>query len=532
MQRTNPGMASEARTILAPGEGDATALRPEGVSRVTWSLDPEEQLQLARALLEVEGMRRQSDRDLYIQLLEDALGHYLPFARDERPLYDVMHLVRACLAYPGAIQTLVKIVEQVCGDSRAVRRVKELVEQLFPEPLLTFQERSDLHRIVRESAEGGFRTITPALVADLYRKAVEPLGPPLHCDPGNLGEVLAQLEELTSGLDGVPPLLVFVENLAAQIAEPTASALRSWADRFADRLELAPETRRAIRERAVRTLENTALTAESAGPYSYLIIEFRPDAITADHYLTSAWLQFDGEHGVMLRCDDTDPLPRHRLQEVIEKLLADPQVVNRPHADLMVEFVLPRSLLGVPFDQFKINIEGLTRRLGIEYPVVVRSFDRMRSRTLHHNWRRKWNWLRGNPTRASMCRLPKHEPAEHELLYSSLLENSSVGVAMPFPPLAEHGQMPDELWVGLHAGIPIAVWCRQEREPNLFFTEVQQLWDQGVLSLPESVLQLRRKALRALEEAPTNDHLGFQLTLMFDDADRLPEPYVRLSAPA
>ncbi|WP_286989537.1 hypothetical protein [Thermomonospora sp. CIF 1] len=500
---------------------------------MAWSPDFEEQLQLVRALLEVEGMRRQSDRDLYIQLLEDALGHYLPFARDERPLYDVMHLVRACLAYPGAIQTLVKIVEQVCGDSRAVRRVKELVEQLFPEPLLTFQERSDLHRIVRESAEGGFRTITPALVADLYRKAVEPLGPPLHCDPGDLSEVLAQLEELTSGLDGVPPLLVFVENLAARVAEPTASALRSWADRFADRLELAPEAKGAVRERAVRALEGTVPAAESAGPYSYLIIEFRPDAITADHYLTSAWLQCDGEHGVMLHCDDEDPLPRHRLQEVIEKLLADPQVVNRPHTELMVEFVLPRVLLDVPFDQIQINIEGLTRRLGIEYPVVVRSFDRMRSRTLHHNWRRKWNWLRGNPTRASLCRLPVRSTLGHELLYNNLLEESSIGVAMSFPPSAEREKTPDELWVSLHAGIPIAVWCRRrESDPGSFFTEVQQLWDQGVFSLPQSVLQLRRKALRALEKAPADDHLGFQLTLMFDDADRLPEPYVRLSAPA
>ncbi|SEG16258.1 hypothetical protein SAMN04489712_103449 [Thermomonospora echinospora] len=472
-------------------------------------------------------MRRRRDRDLYIDLLEEELGCRLPAKRDDRDVYDVLHLVKSCLAYPGAVRTLAMIVGRFHGGARAMQNLNELIEQLFPEPLLTSQERRELNRLLlHDPAGGGMRVADRTVIGDLYGRAVGPLGPPLNRDVDDLREVLALLEDATVGLDGVPPLLAFVENLAAHADEPIAGALRAWSERFARRLGLEPGTAHAIRGRVERA-------PRSIGPRSYLIIEFRPDAVDADRYLTSAWLQIDDAHGAMLRCDDEDPLPRTRFPRVIEELLTDPRVVNRPRPELIVEFVLPRSLLCVPLDQIRVDIEGLERRLGIEYPIVVRSFDRMRKPALHHNWRRKWNWLRDNPARAGMCRLPRHADFDEERLYNTLVsDESSVCLALAFIPRNEYESPPDELEVGLHAGVPIAVWCRWEREPGRFFAEVQELWGQGALELPESVLALRRKALRALDETAAENHLGFQLTLMFDDADRLPEPYVRLSAPA
>ncbi|WP_267898984.1 VMAP-C domain-containing protein [Thermomonospora amylolytica] len=491
---------------------------------MTQSLSVNDQWRLVNALLEVDEIRRRESRDDCILRLEDSLGHRLPIKRDDRDLYDVLQLVRCCLAYPGAVHELASIVAYVHGEGRAVHRINELVGQLLPEPLLTVAERRELHGLLdewRTHADDADLTF----IAELYRQAAGPLAPPPDIAVGDLGPLIAQLEEATFRPDGMPPLLVFVEALAAHTDDDTTRRLDGWSEGVAGRLGPRRRSRRELGARIAGALE-------PGGRCSYLIIEFRPDAMAADRYLPSAWLQVDGEHGVMLRCDDEDPLPAERLRGVIEDLLTDPQVVNRPGTDLVVEFVLPRSLLGLPLDQIPITIEGLERRLGIEYPVVVRSFDRMRSRILHHNWRRKWNWLRDNPARAGLCRLPRRGNTGHERLYNTLVsENSAVCVALGFPPRTDHDQ-PDELWVGLHAGMPIALWCRRRREPGRFFAEIEELWRQGALSLPQNVLELRRKALRALDEAPVDDHLGFELTLMFDDADRLPEPYVRLSAPA
>jgi hypothetical protein len=113
-----------------------------------------------------------------------------------------------------------------------------------------------------------------------------------------------------------------------------------------------------------------------------------------------------------------------------------------------------------------------------------------------------------------------------------LSEHSSVCLTMAFPPWGGDPDPLDELWVGLQAGIPILAWCRTGRDAERFAAEFQGLLGSDPMSLPQKVLDLRRQAVLAQGPVPANDHLGLHLTLVFDDADRVPEPYMPLRPPA
>lgn len=52
------------------------------------------------------------------------------------------------------------------------------------------------------------------------------------------------------------------------------------------------------------------------------------------------------------------------------------------------------------------------------------------------------------------------------------------------------------------------------------------------MKLPRRTMELRRQALSGGGEGAGTAHLGLHLTLVFDDAERIPEPYVRLRSPA
>ncbi|MBA9004379.1 VMAP-C domain-containing protein [Thermomonospora cellulosilytica] len=490
------------------------------------SLGVEDQLRLVKAFYRLDCMRDRQDRDHCIRLLEKKLGYPLPVLRHPRDLYDVWHLVDTCLAYPGAVRRLAEVVEVFHQGSVPMQELNELIGEFFPEPLLLAEERERLHTLTAGLSER-ITGVDSAAVHALYRRAVGPVGPALPGGSGHVRQALDQLEDLTTDQNGIPPLLSFVEELAAVAGEPAARRLRAWAAKVAERLGVD-------RQDVPRALPPAARRGRSERSRAYLVIKFQLDALRADRYRPTAWLQHEGEPGAMLRCDE-DPLPLTGLPRLVEELLTeDHQVVNRAAVDLTVEFFLPRRLLHYPLDEIRITIGGLERRLGIEHPVVVRSLDRLEHRALHHNWRRKWTRLVGDPADVAVCLVSRPGEVTGEAFYNRLLsDDSALCVALSFPPRSDAAAGADEMWAGVQAGTPIVAWPRSPRDPARFAAEIQELVDQGAMYLPETVLALRRSALREQTTgAADDDHLGFHLTLLFDDADRIPEPRGRLGAPA
>ncbi|WP_147449384.1 effector-associated domain 2-containing protein [Actinomadura pelletieri] len=490
----------------------------------------DDQHRLVEAMLKIEAMRVQRGRAVLLSALERDLGHRLPLVQHDQEVLDLWALVDALLNHPGAAQSLVRILEVFYGNSLSVRAFGDLVAELLPEPWLDQGERRVLHELITslERSDPGLSHLSRFPL--LYRRAVGPAWPLLDREVHSLHDVVALLEEIPAGGDGVPPLLAFVSDLAEYADSRTAPHFRGWVHRQVE-AQGVDEAILACRSAACRS---TSVEARSRPEPSetYLIIECAPDALEPDRYLVTAWLQVGREPGSTLRCDD-EAMSISRITDLLEQLLtSESSVVGRRDPDLTIEFVLPRPLLDHPVEQSKIKIAGFEHRIGIKYPVVVRSLDRMRLAATHHGWRHKWAWLRGNAVDTPVCLVTRRGEYDQEELYSKLSEASPAVLALAYPPWGGENEEPDEHWIGLLAGTPVIAWCRDGRDPALFAREVKDLLAADLMKLPRRTMELRRQALSDVREGPGPGHLGLHLTLVFDDADRIPEPYVRLRPPA
>ncbi|GAA2729392.1 effector-associated domain 2-containing protein [Actinocorallia aurantiaca] len=477
-------------------------------------LDHSEAHRLVLAFLQIGAMRKRRTRDLFLATLNRQLGHVLPVSRHDEDMFDMYEIVDACLAYPGAVHALLAIVEKFHEGSRSVKAVRELVEELLPEPLLEPSERRDLYQLARVLESGALGPDDLAMLPLFYREAVGEFGPPLDRVVHSIRDVLAHLEEVPARADDTVPLLWFTGLLAGRAQQDTAAALHSWNERLA--LRLGMEIPRLSAVPSGRAEEECA----------YLIIECRPDGADPNGYITSAWLQFSYEQGISLLREDS-PRYLHELPELLESLLVqNPQVVNRHVDELTIEFVLPRDLLGLPFDQYQYAPSRFPRRLGLDHPVVVRSLERMRDQQLRRACQRKWNWFRQNSEDAVVTWVVRPDQYGLEQLYALLSEHSQTCLAMSHPP--REGPDPvDELHVCLQAGTPIVLWCRVETAPEDFVPGLRELLATDLMSLPRKIQDLRRHAAQLADAT----HLGNHLTLLFEDADRLPEPYIRFRSP-
>jgi hypothetical protein len=338
------------------------------------------------------------------------------------------------------------------------------------------------------------------------------VGPVLTGEVHGVSDVVVQLEEVASGADGIPPLLVFVGDVARWATGPAAVAARDWLKKCAERLgvDSAPLLRPAL----------------ARDPHhAYLVIECRPDGPGNGGYLASAWLQFDDEPGIPLFGDD-QPRPL-ALSGLLQVLLRDERVTNRHAPELTIEFVMPHALLDLPLEQIEVMLDGVRLTIGIVHPVVVRSYERMSRPTPHHDWQQKTARFRAGACGRVVIRAGE---LDHNRLYAALADPAVVCLTMAFPPWGTGNEHPDELWVGLHtAGVPITLWCRNA---DRFDKELRDLLDADLITLPQRVRDLRRDAVLTGSGGDFADRLGFQLGLLFDLADRVPAPYLRLRPPA
>jgi vWA-MoxR associated protein C-terminal domain/Effector-associated domain 2/vWA-MoxR associated protein middle region 0 len=479
-------------------------------------LSVEEHAELCAAFLGLSGVQDANSRNLYIEALDNQLVSGLSFARHSDPHHDVWSLLRACQDHrdhPAPIRKLVVIVKAFHRGSAPMARLEELIECLFPDELLRVSERETLLDMLPRVDE--------LRAAAAYRYAL-PLGSvapmPDWSDPS---AVLDALENHVTPNGRPERLMVFVDYLAHQSEVTTRSALHRWIDEVGFRLALPEST---LRDLCVSTEARLAETGRF-----YLVVQLRPDGIDLDRFLMSVWLQRDNDPQEPLHRDDRAyllPEAADRLHELIREV---PARAGVEVGELTVEFVLPRSLINEPTDQWRMD-KVLPHRLGTRHPVVVRSLDRIQDPDLHGPWRSKWRWLtrhghQADPGAIHWVDLP-NERSPESLRAHLLLDDRPVALALAFPPRRSATLLADELTAGLYAGMPVIVWCRDARSPDQFRQEVlRMLSGRGLAELPGTVRRLRLEADHGTDGG--DNHLGRHLTVLFDDAERLPEQYRR-----
>lgn len=485
-----------------------------------------EQRELRRRLVAVPDMLDRSARELYVHLVEQEWGEALAWRRQRDESTDVWALMVALLARPGSLRTLVAVLHGIHENSDEVAALEEFVERTFPDLLLEHRERAEL--------EGLLAGVTRAWAGAAYRAASAPFEPVPAVGMTDVTTVVRHLEGFGRLRGGPPPpLLVFADDLAHKIGGPTSVQVHRWIDGVGDRLEV---------DRArLRQLCDAADARRDEAGQVVLAVQLQPDRVDSDRYLMSTWVHYGLEQRLLLRDDVA-----RTLDEVIEQLddllPSVPEHVSVDIDELMIEFILPQRLIGQPVEQWDFDRKVFPRPLGIRYPVVVRSLERLRSLSWHDAWRRKWRWLTEHGHRADPAAIHcvgRQGDRDPRALYSDLgLEDHPVCLVLPFPP-RENGSPAggDEFVAGLAAGMPVIVWARHPVDPVRFCGLVRETFAaDGLRELPRRMLRMRRNAARSADATLPESLGGFAppMGLLWDDADRVPESFrrsVRLQAP-
>ncbi|WP_433467391.1 trypsin-like peptidase domain-containing protein [Spirillospora sp. CA-128828] len=340
-----------------------------------------------------------------------------------------------------------------------------------------------------------------------------------------------ELRELLAGVRFTDPLAADIERITGR---PALGGFRSawgsvryvaegWEEERLVRYvaTLGPHLNEAGRRRltawSARHLPGAGPAAPRYGPASVIV---RLERVTFDNAFdvtVHTWI--DGAEGPGR---PTERVPEKRVRPVVEAGVAAlaPALFGR---DWMIEFAVPESWLGKPFEQWYVDPRN---RIPMrKYPVVVRDVERLRPDSIrrdqaHHRWRLLNERGRSEP-RPIACDAPRKGSDFQDWLEANI----------DFCVLV-YGSRPVKSWLtaALNNGIPVMLWTRTPcdasshddcRGHHVLDELTAAVGDKHPGDLPQVALALRKAALIAPKGTP---HCGRDLTLLWDDPSRLPDP--------
>lgn len=465
---------------------------------------------LCEALLGLPGMTTVNRRDFLLgQLVLDHPG-LQSVHRAEEPHVDMMEIVAAAYDYDGALQTLSEVVRYLFPqDPRLVRPIEEIVTAIEPRELLLADEREQLLDLL-DDAEAH-------MVAAAFHHSTRTTVRDAGVDPRYAAAVARFVEAYASRPDRLPPLFDFVDYLAHHPPHSAGAALHQWIDATSQRLGFLD------RLSIDRLCQSTESRLVQAGRF-YLVAELRSDKIRADRFFLGAWRQHGDEpEEVIYQADQSVQWNEaitnaHRLmQELITN-------VETTAAERILELIVPRSLVTESIDQWLVD-KVLPAPIGTNYPLVLRSFDRLDDPSLHADWARNWRWLKQHDRTAgadAVREVESHDLPTIQALRGALLRDGAPAIVLMLSALAHsEGLAADAFTAGLRGGAPIMVWSREDGTAAELAANIRLACEDGLLSLRDYVFQLRLTALEESDRAAAGSHI----TMIFDDFDRIPERF-------
>jgi vWA-MoxR associated protein C-terminal domain/vWA-MoxR associated protein middle region 0/Effector-associated domain 2 len=467
---------------------------------------------LLTAFLRLPGMRDQERRKIYVEELSRQFPYVLTATRHHDSQSDVWSLLETCYELPGAVNHLLEIVSSFHQGHQWLGQLHAMVESFFPAALLLDSERARLIRLLGE--------VEVSTLAASYRYAAHVAFHEPPPDPTDVAAVVRRMEAHV-GLPGrLPAMFEFADHAAHQSRRGIGADVHRWLDEVAVRLGFAGHA-------AINSMcEATRMRLTRQRRY-YFAAQLVPDGVLVDRYLLSAWLQHDLSPEEPI-CRDDEAVPLSGAIERLYSLLRQvPDHIDDEIEELLVELILPRSLITRPVDQWQVDRE-LPHALGTARPLVVRSLDRLRRADLHATWGRKWRWLMVNSRHADISHFHDvdsyGQDAVSALRAMLLRGEPPVALVMRTPPPDSDDLCADVFTAGLYGGAPVMLWCRDSTMSEEFQEQIRERLVNGdLLGLPQRVFELRLLAAESVGQG--RQHIGCHVTLLWDDFDRIPEPF-------
>lgn len=457
-------------------------------------------------LLEASPVVRDSGtRKLFFDMLRDALLGDLPVREVDFLRPQLVALITVCIDR-AALRTLaecIHLLEPGSAQTNEIRRAADRwhVAEHFPEYDLGWL-RDHLSQV----------RIPQGLRQFVLELRDEPV--PDYCE--HAWDLFAYLSS-TNPVGGLPPWLLLLDRLT--IIVPSATRLPALVDRLAREwgaVELLAAKRSGRREPARD--HNTA----------YLVIQFEKYGGEDDTFIVSHWYQWakpvwqpipgGNEH---VRYED--------LEAAVDKIvLAAEKRWSDRVGDVAIELVLPWQLLNEPVDTWRKELDSPEpSRLAMEYPLVVRSLERIRAHQWHRIWRGRWERLRGSPgghEDRHYCATGTQSAVQ---LQATLNRKADAVVLVLSEPPALNSVGQQEVLAGLRSGVPVIVWHRGEAAVSSQLCESVTSMIRhaesvsGLAELPEHAAKLRQAAWSE-DPDQCGDHIGHNFAILWDDPDRQP----------
>lgn len=437
---------------------------------------------------------------------------------------ELLELADHLLTRDVAMWAFADTIADIYGPGDITDAVRSAVGSHLAKPLLSREQRRDLHQLCANLADPD--------VPGLFRLSIDHIGHTLRSDPSNLRAVLNELEEFPPrARDQLPPIAVFVDNLA--IAQPTEfrERLRGWV------ADLLP---RKYHTDALSKIRNGQPESPETGP-GYCTIHLDPDSTDRSLCYLSAYFCPDADSTVPLIEPDDNPYTEEQIQNRLGRALNSPAMASVHPEQLRLEFLLPNFLINLSVDQWRIGPVAL----GVQYQVVVRSMTRCEELAgTYRRWQDTWARARqaeffsliGEPEAGvrladAVDWLTERDAAQDpDQIYVALIRpDGPVCLFLTQAPAPDHCAA---LMVALRAGIPVLLWSRNPAADLVDgLLGLLPADDASFLlpDLPHRVLAVRRSS--AGRGAGDHD-LARNLTLLYDDGSRVLDPAVPFRMPA
>jgi hypothetical protein len=464
-------------------------------------------------------MQGPSSRQLMLDQLRSQLGQ-LPLREHAELRLQIAELVQACAGPPDGMRTLVAVFTHLEPHSDQAIALRRLADEWDVTDVLSDEDWAQLRPMLE--------TVAPTNLSWLFQRATEYRlpGPPAWCD--NAWQVFVHLAGHNAGPDGLPPNMAFLILLENEVDSDIAEWIRQRNRRQAGAHQLTA----VLDGRRSRIIDNVDQVADST---AYLVIQVEPDLAPAeddaldnqDRYLLSHYRQWRGAESWHSRQGRSRPVRGRDLEREVEKLVEQMEIewADRP-GPVVIEFVLPFELLAADVAWWhKESASSRPIPLAMDYPVVVRSLERLRTPYWHRLWHERWRTLRRAPA-ASVAHWSRPSGQDYFTRLESTLKEDPrvVTLILSEPPSPRSRTWRHELEAGLRAGLPVVIWHRGGPPGGEFRDALSGLIsDGGVAQLPLRAKQLRQEALR-LEPESRKDHIGRHLTVLWDDPERKPGP--------
>jgi hypothetical protein len=429
------------------------------------------------------------------------------------------HLVEiayACISPPSRLRCLIRALRLLDPAHPGTAEVQRIASSLTVLDVVSPEERRQVIELLGKLPELDIEPLWYAATDDVGPLPARPTETPVSA--------FNQLTELNARTDGMPPSIAFVEMAACRATGHLAAQLRLWADGQAGRLGLSAELASLRRSAA-------ANPPPPVVPMPCLVVQIEEHAIRSGYYLLSHWIQYRpgawnpvrGEVQTVRWAD-----AEHAVEALVDR--AEEIWGDRP-GNVALEFVLPVPLLNEAVDWWR---SGAAHSVPfcIDYPVVVRSLERMRDLSRRRVWLNRW---------AALLRAPSLN-AKSALGFTGDLNTWNVqlhrdleisAVVLSEPPQASSTDRGHHLWMALTAGVPVILWDRRRESPNEFVRVANDLISDPPMNLASRVQKLRQ--LAAINgEAAADEHPGRHIALLWDDPTRLVDlvPYTALDGDA